>query len=627
MNAITPPPAPAQADRLLRGVTLATLAGVLGLILLANWPLPSPVFGAISHTRLVPLLLASLLLALAGLLGNDIMAWSRQRASQMPLPPPRGPWIKRAVRIRRGDAALIGRAARWPQAIFVTAFAVAAIACIWSPLIQGGVKLSAVSAEANFAAGAAVLVLAFPLLVMERLLAATPVAKLPEAPALRALMLVCLLVWPACALIRFGAGLGAPLMDRAELALGIGLSAVAVELCLRALARCFLPPPIAAEARAAVHSLLARMVAEGLQTRSFAAPVRTHLGIDFSRSWALAYLRAATPPVALVIIILGWGLTGVVIVRVDQRAIYERFGAPVAVLHAGLHTILPYPFGRAIHLEYGTLHETALSAVELPPPLLSVGAEDPPPPEADRLWEQAHPGELTFLIASPESFQVISADIKLRYRIGLSDQQALQAAYRVADPAPLLRGAAGALLGGFFAQHTLDAVLGDNREQIAADLRTQIQHAVDAMDAGIELSAVVIEAIHPPAGAATAYHAVQAAQIESMTSISAERGRALATQSSARQYGFDIVSRAHATSAEAVSTATADLTRFTADYSAAMADRDSFMLERRLSALTGALTKGAMTIIDHRIPEAEAPVIDLRPAGAANLPAAGPALE
>jgi regulator of protease activity HflC (stomatin/prohibitin superfamily) len=33
-------------------------------------------------------------------------------------------------------------------------------------------------------------------------------------------------------------------------------------------------------------------------------------------------------------------------VPLDQRAVYERFGAPVRVLHPGLHLILPWPLGR-----------------------------------------------------------------------------------------------------------------------------------------------------------------------------------------------------------------------------------------------------------------------------------------
>jgi regulator of protease activity HflC (stomatin/prohibitin superfamily) len=516
-----------------------------------------------------------------------------------------------------GDATLIGRAARWPQAIAVTLLAVSAAACAWMPPIAPHLPPPP---ALSFILGGAAIVLAFPLLIAERLMAAIPASRLPEAPALRALLLLPVLAWPAAGVASIAVGLGIPFAARIDTVLAVVLTAVAAELCLRALGRCFLPPPAPGSARAAIDSTLARMIAEGVRTRGLTTPVRQHLGIDFSRGWALSFVRSAIPPVALLLLLLSWGLSGVVLVGLDQRAVYERFGAPVAVLHPGLHAILPWPMGHVRRVEFGVVHETALTGPGNMLPTVRVGAEDLPPPEADRLWEQAHPGELEFLIASEsggqQSFQVVSADIRIRYRVGLSDQDALLAAYRVADPVILLRGAASRAIAGFFAGRTLDAVLGQNRETMAEGLRAALQRDLDEMDPGIELSAVVIEAIHPPAGAAEAYHAVQAAEILAVTTISAERGNAWATRAKATQYATDIVNQARAAGAEATGTASADLTRFTADHAAALAGGDSFLLERRLTSLAASLTGKTLTILDHRIPAADAPVLDLRPQSA-----------
>ena len=192
-----------------------------------------------------------------------------------------------------------------------------------------------------------------------------------------------------------------------------------------------------------------------------------------------------------------------------------------------------------------------------------------------------------------------------------------------------MRGAASRLIAAFFAGRTLDAVLGENREAMAEDLREQVQQALDQMGCGVELTAVVIEAIHPPAGAAEAYHNVQAAEIQATASIAAERGRAAATLAKAQQYATDIVTQAQATAAETTAGAAIDLTRFTADDAAANAHRNSFLLERYLGDVATGLAKAPLTIVDHRIPAPDAPVIDLRPPGAATAPApaAGPALE
>ena len=617
-------PAYAQASlwgRRCRGLTLGIAAAsvsVLGVWWAARFGLAPSVLSGLLAGGLVPVALTSLLILLAACTGIWILAVARRRV----VTPPR-PHSSRWRRLLRrgqtggagqtGDAGLIGKAARWPQTICVGALSAAAVLPWWlMPQPPPGAPANAV-----IAAGAAALVLAFPLLLAERWLATVPASVLPEAAPARALFLLAIVAWLVAGMVQIALGFGlswALWFDRALLAF---LTLVAAELCARALARCFLPPPAPAEARAACVSLLARLLADGVRARSVVAPVRQNLGIDFSRSWALMYLRAATPPVLVVLALLCWGLTGVILVPPDQRAVYERFGAPVAVLHPGAHVTLPWPLGRARMLDYGVIHEVALTPTPASAVTRRVGAEDPAPPEADRLWDQAHPAELDFLIASgggaQQNFQVVSADIRLRYRIGLSDASALLAAYRVSDPLALLRASAGRVIGGFFTSQTLDAVLGEDRDAMAAHLGAVLQHDLDQSRSGIEVTSVVIEAIHPPAGAAEAYHEVQAAEIRANTSIEAERGKAAAVIAKARLDAHEIVTQAQAAAAEVTGTATADLTVFTAEHAAAVADGDSFLLERRLSAIAAGIGKSPLTIIDHRIPAENAPVLDLRP--------------
>ena len=141
----------AAALRMVQRLTLCAglAAGLLAAARMLGVPLAS-------------LPLAALLVALAGLAGTWAMAWAR----------------------RRGDPALVGRTARWPQALLVV------------PLCRPGRRRRPAAAdrrprmppEAAWRWGGAMIVLAFPLLVAERVLAACPAARLPEAPALRALL-------------------------------------------------------------------------------------------------------------------------------------------------------------------------------------------------------------------------------------------------------------------------------------------------------------------------------------------------------------------------------------------------------------------------------------------------------
>ena len=77
-----------------------------------------------------------------------------------------------------------------------------------------------------------------------------------------------------------------------------------------------------------------------------------------------------------------------------------------------------------------------------------------------------------------------------------------------------------------FASRTLDELLGEQRTRLADEIGRAVQADLQKLDSGVEILATVVEAIHPPAGAANAYHGVQAAQIGAQALISRERGAA-----------------------------------------------------------------------------------------------------
>ena len=100
---------------------------------------------------------------------------------------------------------------------------------------------------------------------------------------------------------------------------------------------------------------------------------------------------------------------------------------------------------------------------------------------------------------------------------------------------------------------------------------------------GIEVISVLIEEIHPPAGAAGAYHAVQAAEINASASISDERGRAKRVAGVAQQEARQLTSAAHATAVERMDAANADAYRFDAERRAHAEGGQAYLLERSLT--------------------------------------------
>jgi len=469
------------------------------------------------------------------------------------------------------------------------------------------------------AVGGCMLILAFPVLVLERFCAAVSDTVLAEAAGLAALLRAVLLIQIVLglALMLQGGGFSAAALLIPACA-GLVLL-LAVEFVLRGVAALFLPPTAPSVARPAAWSMLAACIRlHQPRLASVNQAITRQWGIDLSRSWALGFVGRALVPIGLLLALLAWGLTGLVALPLDQRAVYERFGRPVAVLGPGLHLVLPWPLGISRRVERGVLHELTLAsqASDSEPEAARYGAEEPPPQPADRLWDRPHLGETTYLVASPaasgQSFQRVDVDLRLITRIGLSDTAALQAAYGIADPDALVRATAGRLLAMYFASRTLAGVLGEDRQTFTDDIRAAMQRDLDRLATGVEIVAVVVEAIHPPPAAADAWHNVESAEIRARVAVADETGAAAKTAAGARSTAELATYEATAAAAEIVAKATVDRTLFAADRAADAAEPEAFRLERWLARLRTSLPRAQLLILDHRLVGGEAPTLDLR---------------
>ena len=617
-------------------VTLALVFADAGLLAIAGAIIGDamPDLRTALPLRPIGLVGSSLLIAAAGFVAAALLAYMRQRMQAEPEgeapPPPPESDVARALASRLrllapapNDSSWV---ARWPMAVATALIALlAATGVVWSWRLAPGAGPDT-SADL-FAAGALALV-AFPVLVLERIYAGIDAVALPEAPQLQWLLRVPLAALLGLALSAALLGAGFAWAAWIEQLVGVMLLLVAAELVLRAAATLFLPFPPPEDARSIAHSTLARAIRLAPPSpHALSIAVERQFGIDLSRSWAIRFLARAAAPVGLALIVLAWALTGVTALRLDERAIYQRFGAPVAVLGPGLHVGLPWPLGMMRRVEFGVLHDVPVAVTntaqilggaedvpEAAPPLPT--AEELEPAGADRLWDQSHPWEASYLVASEshgqQSFQSVAIDVRLIYRVGLSDAAALAAAYRVDDPEQLVRAAAGQLLARYFAGHTLLGVLVADRDTFASEFRTTLQRELDRLSSGLEVVAVLVEAIHPPPGAANAYHNVQAAEINAKVSIADEQGAAAKRSAEATQEATLTRNAATAAAAETVGKAQADGTLFGADARAYAAGGKAFLLERWLDRARTALGRAQLVVLDHRLGGAEASTIDLR---------------
>ncbi|WP_432218133.1 protease modulator HflK [Pseudomonas kribbensis] len=484
---------------------------------------------------------------------------------------------------------------------------------VWNLTLQP----TAVGLSASVCAAIALL-LAFGLLVLERQLAQENPARWPEAGALAQLTRVTIISLVLGALCLLFASENSVWPVRLAVLIGILPGLVAAELLLRAVLSLFSPRREQLEPVLLARSFVADLLRWPPQPLlALQHELHNRFGIDLRQIWAFSYMRRAFLPVLVLVAAVGWLLTGIHEIPLQSRGIYERFGKPVQVFGPGLHAGLPWPLGRVLSVENGVVHELATSVGENPAPVQPDPAEGPAPITANRLWDASHVNDKSQVIASSrgeqQSFQIVNMDVRFVYRIGLSDQAALAATYNSADVPTLIRSTASRILVHDFASRTLDGLLGQDRVGLADEIGRAVQSDLQKLDSGVEILATVVEAIHPPAGAANAYHSVQAAQIGAQALISRERGAAAEASNQAQLQASLARDQASANAHETSSTARAADLKFSAEQKAYASAGQAFVLEQYLSQLSQGLGKAKLLVLDHRLGgSSNAPTIDLR---------------
>lgn len=629
-----------------RFVALTLIAGVViglvGLIFPINDVSPftfeqaSYGYGELSLPPILGYVSAAWILSAAGLLGAGILSILRYRRlarEPVTVKPRKSPIVWRGrqvvpeVFIELGRSAL-SHAGDWIDGLVTLFLTVAAGYSLYvaynSP---GDIAIAGVGQQLI---GGAMILSCLPLLVLERIYANTSAQALPEAPQLARLLRVALLTTLAFGSISFLYAQGFAWLRYAEYAIAAVLAIVTAEVFLRTATLFFVPFTPLESRTAAARSSFAGLLRWGIPTfGKVTASVRDNFGIDLSRSWAITFVVRALPALIGGFIVFSWLLTGVTTLPINQRGVNERFGRPVAVLGPGLHFHLPWPLSVIRKVELGAVHEMTVGGGDIPD--TSVGgyssgepASDPvldpaeaqPPYSADRLWDTTHPSEVSYMIASEtrgeQSFQIADVDLKVVYRIGLSDQAALNSLYQLEQPERMIKAAAGQLILKHFSHYTLLDILGQSRERFAVEFQNAIQSSLDDVQAGIEVIAVIIEAIHPPPAAASAYHSVQAAEIQAQARIAEERGSAIGLVKQAEQTAARTQAEAAGSAAELVNQATYERTLFDGERAAYRTNARVFIFERWLEKLGFNLQNADLTLVDHRLGGAGSPTIDLR---------------
>lgn len=345
-----------------------------------------------------------------------------------------------------------------------------------------------------------------------------------------------------------------------------------------------------------------------------------HFGVDIGKIQAFALMARIFTPVLLGIVFVGWLISGLHQIPLSQRGVYERFGQPVKVLLPGIHIGLPWPFGRVRPVDYGAVYELQLSdespSANSSAPPVQDRIEGPAPQDSWRLWDNTHSTDQAQVIASSignkQSFQIVNMDIRLIWRVGLHDADAMNSLYHADDLPTTIQRVARQVLTQYFAHQQLDVLLNEQRAGMSVVLNNEIKQRLRNLNLGVELLFTRIESIHPPAGAANAYHGVQAAQIAANALIAREKGYAAALANDSQLVALTAINTAQAFSHEQQALADNALTRYSAEHDSWEINPQAFINERRYQILSKALSHTPLLILDDEISAHHAPILDLR---------------
>ncbi|MFP3850772.1 protease modulator HflK [Pseudomonas sp. W5-01] len=611
-----------QSRRLSRLTYLTGAVGVIGLVvsLFVDLFSPNSLWTAVLTNSAASLLVLAAALQSAHVVSQwraDVIAPPSAAASddEALLHTEEQGWYDRVLgRISGAGTSMVGQVglpvfwlAGW------TLLSLISIGLIWNLALAG----SNVGLVGNVVGGL-LLLIGFALLVLERQFSNESEAGWPEAEQLAQITKVAIGTLLITAFCLFFSSVDRVWPARLAVLIGLLPGLVAIELLIRAFLSVFSPRNERLEPRLIASSFVAGLLRwPPRPLLALQNELHNRFGIDLRQIWAFTYMRRAFLPVMAVIVGLGWLLSGVHEIPMQGRGVYERFGKPVEVLEPGLHAGLPWPFGTVLAVENGVVHELATSVAEGAGAELTLDpAEGPPPAIANRLWDATHINDKSQVIASgsgaKQSFQIVNMDVRFVYRIGLTDEAALAATYNSADIPSLIRSTASRVLVHDFASRTLDELLGEQRNDLAADIGDAVQRDLKKLDSAVEILATVVESIHPPAGAANAYHAVQAAQISAQALIARERGAAADQANVAQLHASMAHDQAAASSREVMATAQGADLRFSAERQGYAKAGQAFLLEQYFSQLTQGLTHAKLLVLDHRLGGTSAPTIDLR---------------
>lgn len=255
-------------------------------------------------------------------------------------------------------------------------------------------------------------------------------------------------------------------------------------------------------------------------TRNIARTVDYQFGFQVSETGGYRLIQRTVLPLLGALLLTLYLMSCFVFIGPEENGIRERMGRPLPGeawrMDSGFHLKIPWPFETVRRLPAKRILHTHIGYAQ--------AKTDTKRPEVV-VWTIPHHGEEDLILTArhpdPDSgtakatpgkeaaanFGFVSLSIPIQYRI--SDLYAH--AYNLADPAETLQQLARQIVVQEMASRDLIDLLGASRLEVSARLQRRLQEELDLLGAGMEITFLGLQNIHPPVAVAEAFETVVSA--------------------------------------------------------------------------------------------------------------------
>ncbi len=243
-----------------------------------------------------------------------------------------------------------------------------------------------------------------------------------------------------------------------------------------------------------------------------------------------------------------WLLSGIYIVQPDEAGVVLRFGKYAYTTTPGPHYHLPYPIEQVYRPKVTQIRQA------------EVGFRSQSNSANFQQGRIQNVGDESAMLTGDEN--IVNIQFSIQYRI--KPDAAVDYLFNVASPDAVLKNAAEAAMREVIGNNLIDAALTDGKIQIQNDVATLLQEILDRYKVGLEVVAVQMQDVQPPAEVGDAFKDVASAREDKSRIINESEAYRNEIIPIARGDAAEIVNQAEAYKNARVRNAEGEVSRFMA---------------------------------------------------------------